>query len=236
VAAATPEEIARQHEQNVRLAVSKKLTTAISLIPAKLFQQSFDLCEQAAIISTRIQDPKFLSQIARQIAHLSGLLCDQNQLEMADRTGRYALDLASSCSQIDLRVVFRAIIKISICHCEQNHIFDAKNLLKYGIKIFKKNTRDSQDVSTLWVELSNCYLLLSVRTHSDRRQASLRKLSRELFDKAIYLNVMASAEWCPFLGTLIFRRWIMLHKCGLKQEAQHLISIKHYVQSRKFRT
>jgi hypothetical protein len=233
---ATPEEIARQHEHDVYTVVLKKLTTGMNLVPAKLFQQSFDLCEQAVIISTRIQDPEKLSEIARRIAHLSELLCAENQLDMADKIACFAIDLTSGCTQIELRLLCRAVVNIGRRHSEQHHIFSAMSLLKYGIKTFKKNRHDSQYASSLSVELSNCYLMLTTRTKSDNRQTLLRRQSREFFDEAIYFNVVASGEWSPYLGTLIFRRWVMLNKCGLKQEAQHLISIKHYTQSRKFRT
>ena len=234
-ASATAAQTIRNHEQFVHSAVIKKLTTSFNLVSAKQFEQSFDLCEQAFIISTRIlQDPRKSLEVTRLITHLSGLLCRENQIAMADKVARLAINLSNERSEIECQLLSRVVLNISRCYRDQNHIFSAMSLLKRGIRVVENNTRASRDMSSLLMELSNCYLMLSVKTNR-HRQSILRGHSRELFDKTIYLNVVASGEWSPYLGILIFRRWVTLHKCELKEEAQHLIGLKHYVQSRKFR-
>jgi hypothetical protein len=62
----TAHQTIRQHEQCVHLAVIKKLRTSFDLASVNLFEQSFDLCEQAFFISTRfIKDPNANSKKKR---------------------------------------------------------------------------------------------------------------------------------------------------------------------------
>ena len=160
---------------------------------------------------------------------------------IADKVAGLAIDLSNGRSKIECHLLSQVVLNTSKGYHDQNHIFSAISLLKRGVRVVEKNTRVensrriSQDISRLLIELSNCYLLLSVMANNMRRQSSLRRLSREFFEEAIYLNVVLSDEWSSFIGSLMFRRWVTLPKCELKEEAQQLIALKNYVQSRKFR-
>jgi tetratricopeptide (TPR) repeat protein len=237
----TAKQIARQQEQNIHLELSKQLTKALTLITERKFEHAFDLCVAVAIASAgNLHDPRKLSEIANRIAHLSNLLCNENQLAMADKVVRFAIHFSnerapSDRSPVECRLLCNAMLNISRCYCEQNDLFKAISLLKRGLKLSEENMHIYRNMSMLPIELSNCYLTLSLRAKSSQRQLSLQRLSRELFDQTLYLNVVKFREWSPHLGHLIFRRWVTLIRCELREEAQHLILVKHWVQSRKFR-